>query len=217
MEEALYSKQNLSRRSVFPTLGVATVSLASCQIAEPTTVGPINQGSARQGRGVRSVSTAALPRQLTTETQGFTPQFADGNNNTAELVEIGYSLHCGGTRQWLRQNGKQLVSDLKSGRKAVLFSHVIRSESELPVGVEVMRVGQERYPEAVYAAFGLILALNRPVSAQEMRQFLGESGFSTSRNFSERNAEVALLGVLKAYYGGLGQRSTPIIINSQVG
>jgi len=80
-----------------------------------------------------------------------------------------------------------------------------------------MRVGQERYPEAVYAAFELILALNRPVSAQEMRQFLRESGFSASRNFSEINAEVALLGVLKVYHDGLGRRSTPIIINSQVG
>jgi len=217
MKKHFLSTQNLSRRSVFPALGVATVSLASCQMTEPTAPGSISQNPNRQNRSIRNISTRALPTQLTAQTQGFTSQFADGNNNTPHLIEIGYSLHCGGTRQWLRQNGKRLVSDLRAGRKAALFSHVIRSENELPVGVEVMRVGQERYPEAVYAAFGLILALNRPVSAGEMRQFLSESGFSTSRNFSERNAEVALLGVLKAYHDGLGRRSTPIIINSQVG
>ncbi|MCK0149531.1 hypothetical protein MWU54_05820 [Marivita sp. S6314] len=208
---------NLSRRAFFPTLGVATVSLASCQITETTSMNSTSQSPPRQRQSLRRISEAPLPKTLTTQTQGFTPQFADGSNNTPQLIEIGYSLHCGGTREWLRNNGKKLASDLRSGRKAALFSHVVRSETELSVGIEVMRVGQERYPEAVYAAFGLILALNRPVSAQEMRQFLRDSGFGAARGFSEQNAEVALIGVLKAYHDGLGKRSTPIILNSQVG
>lgn len=207
----------LSRRAALPVIGGSFMAFSGCQPEAASVSVPDETASANRSQRIRTIRTGAPPRNLTPQTQGFTPQFYEGANNTPDLVEIGYSLHCGGTRAWMRRNGRQLARDLRAGRKGALFSHVIRSANELPVGVEVMRVGPERYPEAVYATLGLALHLDRPVSATEVRLFLTEAGFRPAQGFSQVSAEVALLGVAKAYQDGLGRRSTPIIINSKVG
>ncbi|MEM8537259.1 MAG: hypothetical protein AAGF56_05280 [Pseudomonadota bacterium] len=208
-------QDRMSRRVALPLMGA--MALAGCQPDGPTVATPPGATATGGAQLLRTIRVSTPPRNLTPQTQGFTPQFYDGANNTPDLIEIGYSYHCGATRAWMRRNGRGLVADLRAGRKGALFSHVIRSANELPVGVEVMRVGPERYPEAVFAALGLSLQLDRPVSATEMRLFLSEAGFRPARGFSQTTAEVALLGVAKVYQDGLGRRSTPIIINSQVG
>ena len=153
------------------------------------------------------------------ETQGeFSPeppQFFQAEPNAPQaardFVEIGFSLHCGGTRDWFRDNGLALADDISSGRTLAFFSHLVRSENELPVGVELMRVGEARYPEAVLASIGLSLKLNRSVSALEVKEYLRALGMRPQTPFKEKTAEIRLLGVAKVYYEGLGISETPFI------
>ena len=84
-----------------------------------------------------------------------------------ELVELelGFSFHCGGTRDGSRANGKKLANDFNRGHTMAYCSHLIRSENirsenVIPVGIELMRVRQQAYPEAVVASLGCEQACN---------------------------------------------------------
>jgi len=195
------------------------IGLGSLGYLGACSAGGVSPGPASENAtaALRMVREGSVPKTLTPENQGFTPQFVDGDDHTPDFVEIGYSLHCGGTRDWFRENGPALALDLREGRKAALFSHIARTEREIPVGIEMMRAGQEHYPEVVYATLGLALHLDRPLFAEEVRQFVDELGFPPAPDFSEEIATVGLLGVARAYRDGLKRRTTPIIITSKVG
>ena len=157
-----------------------------------------------------------LPDTLAPEAVGFVPQFfqAEQGGEWREFTEIGFSLHCGGTRDWFRANGFKLADDIAQGRTVAFFSHLVRSENEIPVGVEMMRVGQARYPEAVVACIGLSMRLDRPLGAAELREFLASLDMPPAPELQYADAELRLLAVAKAYYEGLGIRETPFIRQS---
>ena len=156
-----------------------------------------------------------LPDTLTPEAVGFVPQFFLAEQGEwRELTEIGFSLHCGGTRDWFRANGLKLADDIAQGRTVAFFSHLVRSENEIPVGVEMMRVGQDRYPEAVVSCIGLSTRLDRPLGAADVREFLAALDMPPTAELQDADAELRLLAVAKAYYEGLGIRETPFIKQS---
>lgn len=156
-----------------------------------------------------------LPDTLAPEDVGFVPQFFQAEQGEwREFTEIGFSLHCGGTRDWFRANGFKLADDIAQGRTVAFFSHLVRSENEIPVGVEMMRVGQDRYPEAVVACIGLSTRLDRPLGAADVREFLASLDIPLASELLYDDAELRLLAVAKAYYEGLGIRETPFIRQS---
>ena len=207
-----------NRRTVLKVFG-ASVLLAGCQTSSTNVesteeLATIN--SSTQNNSLKNINLTSPSPNTKLSSRGFTPQFFDGKQTSKNFLEIGFSLHCGATRDWFKSNGKELAKDIKSGTKAVLFSHVIRSHNELPVAIELMKVGQENYPAAVYATIGLAVHLDRPISAKEVKLFLKESGFKYPRGFSKKNSEIGLLGLHKVYKDGLGVTTTPYIKESKV-
>lgn len=99
----------LSRRAALPAIGGSFMAFSGCQPEAAAVSVPDETASANRPQRMRTIRTGAPPRNLTPQTQGLTPQFYEGANNTPDLVEIGYSLHCGGTRAWMRRNGRQLA------------------------------------------------------------------------------------------------------------
>lgn len=210
----------IDRRSSVKILA-GSLLLAGCNQSQEDTATVIptaeQQAFNPETSTLKKIDLKAPPKDLNFANKGFTPQFFDGRKTSKEFIEIGFSLHCGGTRDWLKKNGKKLAQDIKSGKKAALFSHVIRSANELPIGVELMRVGEARYPEAVYATLGLSIHLDRPISTEEVRLFLSESGFKRATGVSDENSRITLLALQKVYQEGLGETQTPIIKKSRIG
>ena len=96
-----------------------------------------------------------IAKKLTPQEVGYTPQFfLMERGRWKEFVELAFSFHCGGTRDWFRENGKKLANDIKRGHTVAYCSHLVRSENEIPIGIELMSVGQQAYPEAVVATLG---------------------------------------------------------------
>ena len=206
----------LNRRNSLKVLGAGAL-MAGCQSVSKNNESKQTFSSSDSSNKSKALEISAVGKNFDLKNRGFTPQFFDGKHSSKKLVEIGFSLHCGATREWFKTNGQKLVADMKSGKKAVFFSHIIRHSNELPVGVELMKVGQERYPAAVYATLGLSMHLNRPVSAEEVKIFLQESGLQFTNGFSKENAEIGLLGVQRAYKEGLGISVTPFIKETRIG
>jgi hypothetical protein len=208
-ESMINKKNGLNRRKFLAGTTLIGGALTGCK-----TDGSLQ--SSNNSKPIKEVNAKPVT-ELNPANQGFVPQFLDGHSSASNLVEIGFSMHCGGTREWFRTNGAQLINDIKSGQKRAIFSHVMRSANELNVGVELMRVGEAKYSEAVYSTLALSLHLNRPISSKEVKLFLTESGMEADPSFSEEDAKLALLGVFKVYRDGLGHKQSPIILETFIG
>ncbi len=177
-------------------------------------------GVTGRGRAALPQDGVALPADLSPNSVGFMPQFfmAESNRRARkqELVEVAFSLHCGESRDWFRKNGRTLARDIASGRTVAFLSHLVRSENELPAGVEMMAAGQQRYREMALSAVALSLKLDRPLGAADIRALREALGIPAAQPMLDaQDAEARLLMVAMAYHEGLGVTGTPYVSRSR--
>ena len=203
----------LNRRALLALAGSAS-ALAACDEI-PAKLGEVPEKLAT-AFGQKPGPPPPIARNLTLQEVGYTPQFYLMERGVwKDFVELAFSFHCGATRDWFRANGKKLANDIQQGRTVAYCSHLIRSVNEIPVGVELMSVGQQAYPEAVVATLGLTMRLDRAVSVDEVRQLIASMGFPREGGLNPEDAELRLYAVAKAYHHGLGINETPFVKRSK--
>lgn len=138
------------------------------------------------------------------------PQFYLGAERAPRFVEIGFSLHCGASRDWFRRQYRPLWRAAKAGQRSAMFSHVVRTEAELDAGVAIMAVGPDAYPSAMVAVIALTLAENRPLSAREIRAFLPSAGHPRSGSANDERSRAALMAV-RVLYEAINVSATPYV------
>ena len=138
------------------------------------------------------------------------PQFYAGNERAPRFTEVGFSLHCGGSRDWFRTSYSPLWRDIKGGRQSAMFSHVVRTEAELDAGIAVMSVGPQAYPGAMVAVIALTLSENRSLSATEIRSFLPAAGYPRSPTANDDYAKAALMAI-RVLYEAINVNATPYV------
>lgn len=175
------------------------VLLAACQetggtAASPSTLQFTSIAPPRPG------STPLLP----------VPQFYLGQETAPSFTEIGFSLHCGASRDWFLQQYRPLWRAAKAGQRSAMFSHVIRTEAELEAGIAVMAVGPDAYPDAMFAVIALTLAEGRPLSAREIGAFLPSAGYPRRGQTNDDHSKAALMAV-RVLYEGINVKATPYV------
>ncbi|MBQ2263149.1 MAG: hypothetical protein II336_17525 [Loktanella sp.] len=138
------------------------------------------------------------------------PQFYAGSDQAPRFTEIGFSLHCGASRDWFRNSYQPLWRSIKTGQQSAMFSHVVRTEAELDAGIAVMSVGPQAYPGAMVAVIALTLSENRSLSAREIRSFLPAAGYPRDAAANDDHARAALMAV-RVLYESINVNATPYV------
>lgn len=139
------------------------------------------------------------------------PQLQFGPDSAPQLMEVAYSLHCGGSRQWFLQEFPRVARACKAGRTQLMLSHLPRTANELAAGIELMSVGEKAYPDATLATVAFMLSENRSMSAAEIAAFLPAAGFPLSSSSGQREAYGIALRMMRALYESAGATSTPYV------
>lgn len=207
LREPVESALKWSRRRFICSSSAALMLAATAGLrAQPIFVNPAPAAGAADG-----------PVGSEAQILKFLPQFYMGSEDRATMfVEVGFSFHCEGSRIYFRKTGKSLVDDIRNDRTVALFSHIVRTKNELPVGVELMKIGPNFYPAAVFATLGLTFRTNRSLSAAEVRDFLSQAGFRRDPDISEENIRLALIGMREAYRTRASVKATPYVYESRI-
>lgn len=166
--------------------------------------------SAQAGDGGPPPGAATSAADIVFPSEAPVPQFTLGRVSAREFLEVGFSLHCGASRNWFRQSFPAVAHSTRAGQRIVMFSHVVRTDAEMAVGKVIMAVGPARYGDAMMAVLALTNAENRGLSAAEVSSFLPAAGYARSTGANDALAEMALTGVRVAYEA-IGVRSTPYV------
>lgn len=141
------------------------------------------------------------------------PQVLLGEDSAPAFTEIGFSLHCGASRRWFRDNFPQLARECAAGRRQAMLSHVPRTEAEILVGIEIMGVNEAQYGDALIATLALTLTDDRSLSASEIARFLPAAGYRRQGGRNVSQARLALI-TTRVLYESLGVDATPYVRES---
>ena len=135
-----------------------------------------------------------------------------GEASASKRMVLGVSLHCGGTRAYFREHGSRLAREVGDGERLILLTHIVRTPRELPVGVELLRLGSALYPEAFLGALALSVELDEPVSLPMVKEFVAMKEWDVVEgNEHTKGFLAALLATRRAYEEELGVKKTPFV------
>lgn len=139
----------------------------------------------------------------------ISPQIVLGSDSAQHITELAVSLHCGATRSFSKTRFPTLISEVKSGNRAIIMTHYPRTPNEIPLGVTLLRTG-DRYGEAMLALLGASASRGRSFSDVEAQNFLANAGFTFDPRITKADARQAL-GMARVAYDTYGMTTTPFI------
>ena len=135
-----------------------------------------------------------------------------GEPSALKRMVLGVSLHCGGTRAYFREHGSRLAREVADGKRLILLTHIVRTPRELPVGVELLRLGSAFYPEAFLGTLALSVELDEPVSLPMVKEYVAMKGWDVVQGKEHtKDFLAALLATRRAYEVELGVKKTPFV------
>lgn len=124
---------------------------------------------------------------------------------------LAVSLHCDATRAYFRDNRERLANALLFGEERVLLTHLARTENEVPVAVELLRVEARQYPEAMFGALGLAARMDEPLSLAHVKLFIADRGYERITSETDEDLRLSVYGTRRLFSEVEGVSATPYI------
>lgn len=124
---------------------------------------------------------------------------------------LAVSLHCDASRAYIRENRERLRNALLYGDERILLTHLARTENEVPVAVELLRVDARDYSTAMLAALSLAARIDAPLSLEHVRLLISERGFRRNTAESENDLRLSVFGTRRLFTEVEGITETPYI------
>ena len=139
------------------------------------------------------------------------PQCFIGLPDVPVVTVLAASLHCNDSRAWIREHRESLKADILAGTRGLHLTHLARTANEVPVVVELMKVREDAYPEALLGALALAADLDRPLSLGHINAYLEENGFEREKNLRTDDLIFSVMATQRAFHENLDLRETPYV------
>jgi len=139
------------------------------------------------------------------------PQCLIGLPDVPAVTVLAASLHCTDSRAWIRKHRESLKAEILAGTRGLHLTHLARTANEVPVVVELMKVREDVYPEALLGALTLAADLDRPLSLGHINAYMEENGFEREKNLRTDDLIFSVMATQRAFHENLDLRETPYV------